>query len=98
VSEECVSRYQSSDPQRMKGQTKDFSICVWVFVCLSDREHIQGLDLVLWIGGMGVNLSHFPGYLCFFTCIKTSSRHLSARPKVDLAVLVDILGHLSHFI
>jgi hypothetical protein len=26
---------------------------------------IQGLDLVLWIGGMGENLSHFPGYLWF---------------------------------
>jgi hypothetical protein len=28
---------------------------------------IQGLDLVLWTGGMGVDLSHFPGYLWFFT-------------------------------
>jgi hypothetical protein len=46
---------------------------------------------------MGVDLSYFPGYLWFFTSIKTSSRHLSARPKVDLAVLVDIPGHLSHF-
>jgi hypothetical protein len=48
------------------------------------------------LGGMGVDLSHFPGYLWFFTEIKTSSRHLAARPKVDLAVLVDIPGHLSH--
>ena len=28
---------------------------------------IQGLYLVLWSGGMGVRLSHFPGYLWFFT-------------------------------
>jgi hypothetical protein len=28
---------------------------------------IQGLDLVLWTGGMRVDLSHFPGYLWFFT-------------------------------
>jgi hypothetical protein len=36
---------------------------------------------------MGESLSHLPGYC----------RHLSARPKVDLAVMVDIPGHLSHF-
>jgi hypothetical protein len=46
---------------------------------------------------MGVDLSHFPGYLWFFTLIETSSRHLSARPKVDLSVMVDIPGHLRHF-
>jgi hypothetical protein len=35
--------------------------------CMPDY-FIQGLDLVLWIGGgMGVDLSHFPGYLWFFT-------------------------------
>jgi hypothetical protein len=48
--------------------------------------------------GYGGNLVTLSGLLVFFYFkIKTSSRHLSARPKVDLAVLVDITGHLSHF-
>jgi hypothetical protein len=75
------------------------SCCSAKFRPFRHLQRIQGLDLVLWTGGMGVDLSHFPGYLWFFTEIKTSSRHLSARPKVvDLAVLVDIPGHFSHFI
>jgi hypothetical protein len=57
-------------------------------------SHFPGYSLD---GGMGETLSHIPGYLWFFIQIKTSSRHLSARPKVDLSVLVDITGHLSHF-
>jgi hypothetical protein len=49
-------------------------------------------------GVMGARFVKLSGLLVvFYFKIKTSSRHLSARPKVGLAVLVDIPDHLSHF-
>jgi hypothetical protein len=40
-----------------------------------------------------VKTCHTLRITCGFFLKKTSSRHLLARPKVDLAVLVDIPGH-----